>query len=102
MKSENRSESIDAKWISIKPSNDDKINEQVIKLLSDNSITCTVLFAVKENKDGSKFPVFLVSKNFRDPQFFVDDFVKLLGEHAKFNQIKDDLDEDSAGEQCDM
>jgi hypothetical protein len=85
---ESRSESVDMKWISIKPDNGDKINEQAIKLLSDSSITCTVLFAVKENKDGSKSPVFLISQNFRDPQFFIDDFMKLLGEHAKFNQVK--------------
>lgn len=85
---ESRSESIDMKWISIKPDNSDKINEQAMKLLSDNSITCTVLFAIKENNDGSKNPVFLISSNFRDPQFFIDDFMKLLGEHAKFNQVK--------------
>lgn len=85
---ESESESINMKWISISPNKDDKINDQAIRLLSDDSITCTVLFAVKENKDGSKSPVFLVSPNFRDPQFFIDDFMTLLGEHAKFNQIK--------------
>lgn len=86
----NKSESVDMNWISVEPDNNDKINEQAIRLLSDNSITCTVLFAVKENKDGSKSPVFLISQNFRDPQFFIDDFMKLLGEHAKFNQVKRD------------
>lgn len=87
---ESRSESVDMKWIAIKPDNGGKINEQAMELLSDNSITCTVLFAIKENKDGSKSPVFLVSRNFRDPQFFIDDFMKLLGEHAKFNQVRSD------------
>ena len=75
------------KWIEIKPEKGSKINEQAMKLLSDDSIVCTVLFAVKDNDDGSKSPVFLVSQNFRDPQFFINDFMKLLGEHAKFNQI---------------
>ena len=84
---ESRSESINMKWISVKPNKDDKINEQAMTLLSDKSITCVVLFGVKENMDGSKYPVFLVSPNFRDPQFFIDDFMKLLGEHAKFNQV---------------
>mgnify|MGYP003394394534 FL=1 len=46
-----------------------------------------MLCAVKENNDGSKTPVFLISQNFRDPQFFIEDFMKLLGEHAKFNQV---------------
>ena len=86
----NKSESIDMNWVSVEPDNADKINEQAIKLLSNNSITCTVLFAVKEDKDGSKYPVLLISRNFRDPQFFIDDFMKLLGEHAKFNQVKRD------------
>jgi hypothetical protein len=84
----NKSESVDMDWVSVEPDNKGKINEQATKILSDSSITCTVLFAVKENKDGSKSPIFLVSANFRDPQFFIDDFMKLLGEHAKFNQIK--------------
>lgn len=75
------------RWIEIKPEKGSKINEQAMKLLLDNSITCVVLFAVKENDDGSKSPVFLVSPNFRDPQFFIDDFMKLLGEHAKINQV---------------
>jgi hypothetical protein len=75
------------KWIEIKPEKGSAINQQAITLLSDTSITCTVLFAVKENTDGSKSPVFLVSQNFRDPQFFIEDFMKLLGEHAKINQI---------------
>lgn len=75
------------KWIHIKPEKDSKINEQAMKLLSDQSVTCTVLFGVKTNNDGSKSPVFLVSQNFRDPQFFIEDFMKLLGEHAKFNQV---------------
>lgn len=75
------------KWIVLKPEKGSKINEQAMKLLSDQSVTCTVLFAVKDNKDGSKTPVFLVSQNFRDPQFFIEDFMKLLGEHAKFNQV---------------
>jgi hypothetical protein len=86
----NKSESVDMNWVSVEPDNADKINEQAIKLLSNNSTTCTVLFAVKENKDGSRSPVFLISRNFRDPQFFIDDFMKLLGEHAKFNQVKKD------------
>lgn len=85
---ENRSETVDMKWVSFESDNGDKINEQAKKLLSDDSITCTVLFAVKENKDGSRSPVFLISRNFRDPQFFIDDFMKLLGEHARFNQVK--------------
>lgn len=75
------------KWIVFKPEKGSKINEQAMKLLSDQSVTCTVLFGVKDNKDGSKSPVFLVSQNFRDPQFFIEDFMKLLGEHAKFNQV---------------
>lgn len=63
-----------------------------MKLLSDRSVTRTILFAIRDNKDGSKSPVFLVSQDFRDPQFFIEDFMKLLGEHAKFNQVikKDD------------
>lgn len=75
-------------WKEFKPRDEDKINDQAIELLSDPDIICTVLFAVKDNKDGSKSPVFLVSQNFRDPQFFINDFMKLLGEHAKFNQIR--------------
>jgi len=75
------------KWIELKPEKGSKINEQAVALLSDQSVICTVLFAIKENKDGSKSPVFLVSQNFKDPQFFIEDFVKLLGEHAKFNQV---------------
>lgn len=75
------------KWVEIKPEKGSKINEQAMALLSDKSVTCTVLFAVKENSDGSTSPVFLVSQNFRDPQFFIEDFMKLLGEHAKFNQV---------------
>jgi len=75
------------KWIEIKPEKGSKMNEQAIALLSDQSMTCTVLFAIKDNDDGSKSPVFLVSQNFRDPQFFIEDFMKLLGEHAKFNQV---------------
>lgn len=75
------------KWKEIKPKKGEKINEQAMKLLSDESVTCVVLFAVKNEKDGSGTPVFLISQNFRDPQFFIEDFVKLLGEHAKFNQI---------------
>lgn len=74
------------KWIELKPEKGIKINEQAIALLSDQSVTCTVLFAVKENSDKSKSPVFLLSQNFRDPKFFIEDFMKLLGEHAKFNQ----------------
>lgn len=76
-------------WKMFEPNKEDKINSQAIELLSDESITCTVLFAVKENKDGSKVPVFLVSQNFRDAQFFINDFMRLLGEHAKFNQVKE-------------
>ena len=75
------------KWIEFKPEKGSKINEQAKALLSDRSITCVVLFAVKQNNDGSKSPVFLVSQNFRDSQFFIEDFMKLLGEHAKFNQV---------------
>ena len=75
------------KWVELKPEKGSKINQQAIALLSDQSVTCTVLFAVKDNKDGSKSPVFLVSQNFRDAQFFIEDFMKLLGEHAKFNQV---------------
>ena len=75
------------KWKEFKPEKGAKINDQAIRLLSDQSITCTALFAIKENKDGSKSPVFLLSQNFRDPQFFIEDFMKLLEEHSKFNQI---------------
>lgn len=75
------------RWIELKPENGSKINQQAITLLTDQSVTCVVLFGIKDNKDGSKSPVFLVSQNFRDPQFFIEDFMKLLGEHAKFNQI---------------
>lgn len=75
-------------WKEFKPKTEDKINDQAMALLSDPDVICTVLFAVKNNKDGSKSPVFLVSQNFRDPQFFINDFMKLLGEHAKFNQIR--------------
>lgn len=75
------------RWIELKPEKGSKINQQAIALLSDQSVTCTVLFAIKENNDKSKSPVFLVSQNFRDPQFFIEDFMKLLGEHAKFNQV---------------
>lgn len=76
------------KWIEFKPEKGTKINQQAISLLSDDSMTCVVLFAVKDNSDGSKSPAFLVSQNFRDPQFFIEDFMKLLGEHAKFNQVR--------------
>lgn len=76
------------KWINFEPEEGEKINTQAIKLLADPEIVCTILFAVKTNKDGSSSPVFLVSRNFKDPQIFIDDFVKLLAEHAKFNQIK--------------
>lgn len=75
-------------WVELKPEKEDKINEQAIKLLSNSDITCTVLFAIKENKDGTKSPVFLISRNFRDPKFFIEDFFKLLGEHAKINQVQ--------------
>ncbi len=75
------------KWIEFKPEKGSRINEQAKRLLSDKSVTCVVLFAVKENNDRSTSPVFLVSQNFRDAQFFIEDFMKLLGEHAKFNQI---------------
>lgn len=77
------------KWIEIKPEKGSKINEQATALLSDESVTCVVLFAIKENDDGSSSPVFLVSQNFRDPKFFIDDLMRLLGEHAKFNQVKE-------------
>lgn len=76
---------MDYKWIKFEPDDGEKINTQAIKLLADPEIICTVLFAVKTNKDGSTSPVFLISQNFKDPQIFVNDFVKLLGEHAKFN-----------------
>jgi len=75
-------------WIKFEPDEGEKINTQAIKLLADPDIVCTVLFAVKANKDGSTSPVFLISQNFKDPQIFIDDFVKLLTEHAKFNQVK--------------
>jgi hypothetical protein len=74
------------KWMEFKPEKNDKINEQAIRILSNPDIVCTVLFAVKDNKDGTKTPVFLISQNFRDPKFFIDDFIKLLAEHAKINQ----------------
>lgn len=76
------------KWIEFEPKEGEKINVQAIKLLADPDIVCTVLFAVKTNKDKSQSPVFLISQNFKDAQIFIDDFVKLLGEHAKFNQVK--------------
>jgi len=76
------------KWIGFEPEEGEKINVQAIKLLADPSIVCTVLFAVKKNEDGSSSPVFLLSQNFKDPQIFINDFVKLLTEHAKFNLIK--------------
>lgn len=76
------------KWIEFKPEKEDKINEQAIRLLSDPDMTCTVLFVIKDNKDGSKSPVFLISQNFRDPKFFIEDFFKLLDEHAKINQVR--------------
>lgn len=75
-------------WKKLKLKDEDKINDQAMSLLSDPDVICTVLFAVKNNKDGSKSPIFLVSQNFRDPRFFINDFMKLLGEHAKFNQIR--------------
>jgi hypothetical protein len=76
------------KWIEFEPDEGEKINVQAIKLLADPNIVCTVLFSVKKNDDGSSSPVFLLSQNFKDGQLFVNDFVKLLGEHAKFNQVK--------------
>lgn len=76
------------KWVEFEPEEGDKINIQAIKLLADPDIVCTVLFAVKTNKDGTSSPVFLLSSNFKNPQIFVNDLVKLLGEHAKFNQVK--------------
>lgn len=76
------------KWIEFEPDEGEKINTQAIKLLADPDIICTVLFAVKTNKDGTSSPVFLVSQNFKDPKIFIDDLIKLLGEHAKFNQVK--------------
>ncbi len=78
------------KWINFEPEEGEVINTQAIRLLADPQIVCTVLFAVKTNNDGSTNPVFLVSRNFKDPQIFINDFVKLLAEHAKFNQIKRD------------
>lgn len=75
-------------WMEFKPGKNDKINEQAIKLLSDPKNICTVLFAVRDNNDGTKTPAFLISQNFRDPKFFIEDFVKLLGEHAKINQVR--------------
>lgn len=78
------------KWIEFEPDEGEKINTQAIKLLADPEIVCTVLFAVKGNKDGSVSPVFLLSQNFKDPNIFINDFVKLLAEHAKFNQVKRD------------
>ena len=76
------------KWIEFEPEEGEKINVQAIKLLADPDIVCTVLFAVKKNKYGSSSPIFLISQNFKDAQIFINDFVKLLGEHAKFNQVK--------------
>ncbi len=78
------------KWIQFEPEEGEKINTQAIKLLADPDIICTVLFAVKRNKDGSTNPVFLISQNFKDPQIFIDDFVKLLMEQAKFNQVRNE------------
>lgn len=78
------------KWIEFEPDEGEKINTQAIKLLADPEIVCTVLFAIKGNKDGSTSPVFLLSQNFKDPQIFINDFLKLLTEHAKFNQVKRD------------
>ncbi len=81
---------MDYKWIGFEPEEGEKINTQAIKLLADPDIICTVLFAVKTNRDGSTSPVFLLSKNFKDSRIFINDFMKLLVEHAKFNQIKSD------------
>jgi hypothetical protein len=78
------------KWIQFEPEEGERINTQAIRLLADPEIVCTVLFAVKTNKDGSTNPVFLISNNFKDPQIFIDDFVKLLMEQAKFNQVKNE------------
>ncbi len=78
------------KWIEFEPEEGEKINTQAIKLLADPDIVCTVLFAVKTNRDGSTSPVFLLSKNFKDSQIFINDFMKLLVEHAKFNQVNND------------
>jgi hypothetical protein len=81
------------KWMGFEPEEGEKINIQAIKLLADPSIVCTVLFAVKTNKDKSQNPIFILSQNFKNPQIFINDFVKLLAEHAKFNQIDADQGE---------
>ena len=54
-------EEIKMKWLELKPGKEDKINEQAIKVLSEQDNTCVVLFAIRKNKDGSSSPVFLVS-----------------------------------------
>lgn len=79
------------KWIKFEPEEGELINTRAIRLLADPEIVCTVLFAVKTNKDGSTNPVFLLSQNFKDPRIFIDAFVKLLVEQAKFNQIGNDV-----------
>jgi len=76
------------KWIEFEPEEGEQINTQAIRLLADPDIVCTVLFAIKTNKDGSSSPAFLLSQNFKDPRIFINDFVKLLAEHAKFNQVR--------------
>ncbi len=75
-------------WIEFEPNEGEKINTQAIKLLADPTVICTVLFAVKTNKDGSSSPVFLLSQNFKDGKLFINDFIELLSKHAKFNQIQ--------------
>lgn len=75
-------------WIEFEPTEGEKINTQAIKLLADPTIICTVLFAVKTNKDGSSSPVFLLSQNFKDGKIFIYDFIELLSKHSKFNQIQ--------------
>ncbi len=79
---------MDMDWKEHKIGKDNNINEQAIKLLSDPSMICTVLFAVKENSDGTKVPVFLVSSNFLNPKLFIDDFTMLLHEHSRFNLVQ--------------
>jgi hypothetical protein len=43
------------RWIELKPEKGSKINQRAMALLSDQSVTCTVLFAVKENKISCVF-----------------------------------------------
>lgn len=83
------------KWIVIKPKKEEKIREQTIRLLQDKSITPIILVGNKKNDDGSDSPVFLLSRNFRDPHFFIEEFTRLMAEQHKLNLVENpDIDEE--------